>query len=309
MNPTEIIDWLLEGDVAIQYQTHRDLLGTDRPDLQARIATEGWGNEYFDHRNSDGSWGIDFYHPKWTCTHWTLLELKALAIAPDSHSIREQVSGLQPRLGAKDGGIGTYPGCKKSDVCVNGMYLNYATYFGVPEEQLHTVVDFLLSEHMQDGGFNCVSNRSGAHHSSLHSTLSVLEGIQEYSKEGYTYRLDELLKAAATSRKFILIHNFYKSDRTGEVINKDFLKLPYPPRWRYNILKALDYFRAAGQPYDKRMADALEVLKSIRCKDGTWPRQAKLPGKVFFVMEPPRGPSRWNTLLALRVLKTYQQTE
>ncbi len=36
-----LIDWLLAGDVAIQYQARRDLLDEERPDLRARIAAEG----------------------------------------------------------------------------------------------------------------------------------------------------------------------------------------------------------------------------------------------------------------------------
>ena len=52
-----ILDWLLEGDVAIQYQARRDLLGDDDPALRARIATEGWGARYLARRNPDGSWG------------------------------------------------------------------------------------------------------------------------------------------------------------------------------------------------------------------------------------------------------------
>ena len=43
MNDQEIIKWLLKGDVSIQYQVHRDLLDEDRPDLQSRIESEGWG--------------------------------------------------------------------------------------------------------------------------------------------------------------------------------------------------------------------------------------------------------------------------
>ncbi len=33
----QLIDWLLAGDVAIQYQTERDLLDRERPDLRGRI--------------------------------------------------------------------------------------------------------------------------------------------------------------------------------------------------------------------------------------------------------------------------------
>ena len=299
------VSWLLQGDVAIQYQTHRDLLDKDSPDLRARIAVEGWGKQLLDRRNPDGSWGLDFYRPKWTSSHYTLLSLKGLAIAQDHPLIRDSIDKILAEYKAMDGGVGCSRGDKKSDVCVNGMLLNYACYFGAPEGDLHSVVDFLLREHMDDGGFNCQSNRSGAHHSSLHSTLSVIEGIHEYGRNGYFYRLDELQEAARQSRDFILLHRFYKSDRTGDIISKRFLSFPYPPHWYYNILRALDHFRNAGARYDGRMQDALEIIANKRGKNRLWRREAALPGKEFFVMEPPRSPSRWNTLMALRVLKSY----
>lgn len=66
MNRQDIIDWLLEGDVSIQYQVHRDLLSDDRKDLQKRIAIEGWGARFLSHRRPDGHWGRKFYQPKWT---------------------------------------------------------------------------------------------------------------------------------------------------------------------------------------------------------------------------------------------------
>lgn len=39
------VDWLLKGDVAIQYQTKRDLLTDENTLLQDRISQEGWGLE------------------------------------------------------------------------------------------------------------------------------------------------------------------------------------------------------------------------------------------------------------------------
>jgi hypothetical protein len=53
------------------------------------------------------------------------------------------------------------------------------------------------------------------------------------------------------------------------------------------------------------MDEALGVLIKKRRKDGTWPVQAKHPGQTHFDMEKTGGPSRWNTLRALRVLKVY----
>ena len=100
-------------------------------------------------------------------------------------------------------------------------------------------------------------------------------------------------------------HNLFRSDRTGEIIDKRMLMLSYPSRWRYDILRALDYFQFAGVDYDPRMQDALDVLLKKRRKDNRWPVQAKHPGQTHFEMEKTGGPSRWNTLRSLRVLKHF----
>lgn len=300
-----LIAWLLEGDVSIQYQVHRDLLATERPDLRARIATEGWGAQFLSFRKSDGHWGQRFYQPKWTSTHYTLLDLKHLAISPDIPEIRQSIALVLRTLKGRDGGIFPCGRQRNSEICVTGMFLNYACYFGAREDDLESVVDFLLAEHMPDGGFNCESNRGGAVHSSLHTTISVLEGILEYATNGYTYRLAELQEAAGQARSFLLQHRLYRSDRTGEIIDKRMLMLSYPSRYRYDILRALDYFHFAGVDYDPRMQDALDVLMKKRRQDGAWPVQARHAGQTHFDMEKTGGPSRWNTLRALRVLRHF----
>ena len=190
--PNDLIDWLLAGDVAIQYQVHRDLLDEERPDLRARIAVEGWGKQFLAARRPDGHWGKGFYQPKWISTHYTLLDLKHLGIAPDHAQIRESIGQVLAQHKSADGGVNPAKTVENSDVCVNGMVLNYAAYFGTPTAPLQSVVDFLIGVPLPDGGFNCESNQHGAVHSSLHSTISVLEGIGEYLANGYTYRAAEL---------------------------------------------------------------------------------------------------------------------
>lgn len=302
---SEIIDWLLEGDVAIQYQVHRDLLGNFRPDLQKRIEEEGWGARFLAARRSEGHWGRGFYQPKWTSTHYTLLDLRTLEVSPDHTAIRDSVEIVASDHKGEDGGINPAKTIKESDVCVSGMFLNYACYFGIDEALLASVVDYVLDQVMEDGGFNCERGRFGAVHSSMHSTACVLEGIYQYKRSGYGYRLGELEAAAGSSVEFLLQHQLFRSDRTGEIIHKDFLRLSFPGRWRYDILRALDCFQAAGIEWDLRMAPALEVLQRKRRADGRWPLQARIAGKTHFEMEQAGRPSRWNTLRALRVLRCY----
>ncbi|MFC1509256.1 prenyltransferase/squalene oxidase repeat-containing protein [Candidatus Omnitrophota bacterium] len=302
---SQIIQWLLDGDVSTQYQVHRDLLGSEQPQLRERISKEGWGARFISCRNDDGHWGRKFYQPKWTSTHYSLMDMKHLGMLPEQKVAQQTVLLIIRDHKGPDGGINPSPNIKESDVCLNGMFLNYACYFKAHEDSLKSIVDFLLSEQMGDGGFNCHSNRQGAVHSSLHSTISVLEGILEYMKGGYTYRLPELLSAGEESREFILRHRLFRSDRTGDIIDKKMLMLSYPSRWHYDILRALDYFRSAGVQYDPRMQDAIDVLMKKRRADGSWPLQARHPGQTHFDMEKTGEPSRWNTLRALRVLKHF----
>jgi hypothetical protein len=301
-----ILQWLLEGDISIRYQAQRDLLKKDDKSLQERISKEGWGARYLSLRNPNGQWGLDFYQPKWTSTHYTLLDLRNLCMPPRQKEVRETIDLILKNYKGRDGGINAAKSLMVSDVCINGMFLNYAAYFGAGEEALKSVVDFILSQHMSDGGFNCHSNRKGAVHSSLHTTLSVAEGILEYARNGYRYRLDDLEKARQRSEEFMLVHKLYQSHRTGKTIRPQMLRIPYPSRWYYDILRVLDYFRLAGAPFDDRMKDALTILMSKRRTDRRWPLQAAHPGKRHFDMEKPGQPSRWNTLRALRVLEHFK---
>ncbi|MEQ9297798.1 MAG: hypothetical protein RIF33_04500, partial [Cyclobacteriaceae bacterium] len=247
-----------------------------------------------------------FYQPKWISTHYTLVDLRNLNLIPTNGLVTETIAMILDDNKTDDGGIRLGPSTEAhSDVCVNGMFLNYAAYFRTPESQLSSIVDSILNEIMPDGGFNCRSTRSGAVHSSLHSTISVLEGLTEFIKAGHTYRINDLQSAIQSARAFILLHQLYLSDHTGEIIHKDFLKMPYPSRWKYNILRAMDYFRYSESSWDDRMDKAVQAILDKRNKYGTWNIQAAHPGEVHFSMEKAGKPGRWNTLIAMRVMKYY----
>ena len=305
MNQDEIIEWLLQGDVAIQYQVYRDLLDTDRPDLSKRIATEGWGSQYISKRNVNKHWGVAFYYPKWISSHYSLFDLRNLCISPSLTVAKETIAIIAKENKAKDGGVNPAKTIEQSDVCVNGMFLNYASYFELDIECLKSIIDYILTQGMADGGFNCFHGRYPTVHSSMHSTLSLLEGMATYIKSGYSYRVKEIKEAEIAAREFVLMHQLFLSDRTGEIINPNFLKFPYPRRWKYDVLSALDYFQYSETLWDDRMQPAIDVLLKKRNKAGTWNAYAKYSGKVHFEMERAGKPSRWNTLRALRILKYY----
>ena len=74
------------------------------------------------------------------------------------------------------------------------------------------------------------------------------------------------------------------------------------------MLRGLEYLRRAGIAPDERVAKAIELVASKRDGDGRWPLETIHPGKMpVETDEGEGGPSRWNTLRALRVLRWYEQ--
>jgi hypothetical protein len=208
----------------------------------------------------------------------------------------------------RDGGInyGTWAKwTRRGETCVTGMVLSILSYFEYEDARLDTIASHLLEQQMPDGGWNC-QRSSGATHASVHTTISVLEGLRHFQ----LHRGREVLEvrdAQRRGREFLLVHRLFRSHRTGEIIKPVFTRFSFPPRWHYDILRALDYFQAVNAPRDPRLAEAIDIVRSSQRKDGRWSLQQSYKGKTYFELERLGAPSRWNTLRALRVLRWWDQ--
>ncbi|HEU5112651.1 MAG TPA: squalene cyclase, partial [Acidimicrobiia bacterium] len=80
---TRTIDWLLDGDPAIRWQTMRDLLGA-RDQVwrseQERVGSEGWGAKLLEHQDNDGRWTPRLYGKKWISTTYTMVLLRRIGL-------------------------------------------------------------------------------------------------------------------------------------------------------------------------------------------------------------------------------------
>jgi len=302
---SEIICWLLDGDVSIQYQANRDLLIASKKELellQSRIPVEGWCKNFLSKQSAEtGMWGRGVYSPKWISTHYTLLDLKNLCIPQTNKQYIEGAKILLDRLWYNTVGVAKK---RMQDVCVCGMMLSICSYAKIKSPRINEIIDYIIAHHLPDGGWNCRWQK-GDKKSSVHTTLTILECIRDLELYGYTYRADELNMQKKMAQEFLLKRNLYKSLSTGETIKPQFLLMPYPCRWKYDILRALDYFQSVNAPYDKRMQDAIDIIVSKRRKNGRWRVNHRYGGLVHFDMEKEVQDSRWNTLRVLRVLKKY----
>lgn len=298
--------WLLTGDPAIRWQVLRDLVGAP-PRMVERerrqVAETGWGARLLAKQDPEGTWAGRLYTPKWTSTTYTMLLLRDLGLPSTNPQARRACALLLDQGLRPDGGIDySRGGC--SETCITGMVLSILCYFDHDAPGVDTIADHLLERQMPDGGWNC-RRPYGATHASVHTTISVLEGLRMYELHRGR-KLRAVRKAQKGGREFLLVHRMFRSHRTGKIIKPEFLRFSFPPRWHYDVLRGLDHFQEAGAPRDERLADAIDIVRRNQRANGRWPLQNRYKGRTFFELERPGAPSRWNTLRALRVLRWWE---
>jgi len=295
-----ITSWLLSGDISIQYMTHRDLLGSDESmlsSLQSRIPSEGFGARFLARRTESGHWGLHWYQPKWTCTHYTLLDLKNLCVPKTLAPCREMVRRMFEEFALEDGGLNLAKSDLPSDIAVNGMILNYAIYFCISDPRVSRLADHLLACQLANGGFNW---DRGAQEGEPHTTICVLEGLAQYQRSGADHRKGDVAEALTRGTTFLFTNHLFMHAR-----DRRFSLLSYPYRYRYDLLRALEFFTNLGMPLHPELLPALEWLREKRKPDGLWQLEHTHKGNVHFEMEAIHQPSRFITLKALRILRNY----
>ena len=316
------LDWLLDSDPAIRWQALRDLAGAPGEVVaaeRARVATEGWGARLLALQGEDGQWEGGALFPArwgesaggdasgqnrgqpWSATEPTLTLLAAFGVDPGRESVRRAVEQVRDHCRWEHDGQRFFDG--EVEPCINGKTVTLGAYFG---QDVEGIVARLVGEQLEDGGWNCEAER-GSLRSSFDTTINVLEGLLAHERA--TGGSPESIAARRRGEEYLLERRLFRRKSTGEVVNPAWLQCSFPTRWHYDVLRALEYFRAAGDPPDQRVDEAMQVLRSKEQPDGRWLLENTHPGKVHFMLEDGDGrPSRWNTLRALRVLSWYDQT-
>jgi hypothetical protein len=305
-----VLDWLLDSDPAIRWQAMRDLMDAPKATVAAertRVASYGLGSRILASQEPDGSWRRPGT-PVWLPTLFTLLLLRSLGVGPAEPLVLAAINRLQSTLGwsnlgcwelrpLRSGGRSFFEG--EVEPCINGGVLALGAYFGQPAESLALR---LVDEQLDDGGWNCEAPKSTR--SSFHTTICVLEGLLEYERAAGPNL--KITQARMRGEEYLLQRKLFRRLSTGEVVDSAFLQLAFPPRYHYDVLRALDHFRATGQQPDDRMSEAVDFIQRKQLPDGRWLLdQAFVEALPFTLDETVGASSRWNTLRSLRVLRWY----
>jgi hypothetical protein len=313
-----VTDWLYDGDPAVRWQTLRDVTAASPARLneaRPRVAHEGVAAEILAQQQPDGAWRRPD-KPTWRTTLFTMQLLRFTGIDPTSPAVRAALDRAESNLHWNDhdgcwdlrspqfGGNGFFDG--EVEPCINGGVLAFGSYCGHPSERLARL---LLSQQLADGGWNCEAPENSTV-SSYHTTICVLEGLLEFETAAATTTAALTIESAAARKRaeeYLLKRALFRRLSTGEPADSKFLEFAFPPRHRYDVLRALDYFRSSGANPDPRMRDAIAVVKKQRQPDGRWLLDDVYDDALTVSTREALGaPSRWNTLRALRVLRWFE---
>src|SRR4051794_14775127 len=252
------IPWLLDSDPAIRWQVMRDLLDAPVEEVEAerkKVATQGWGARLLALQDSQtGLWGGGTFAPLFTSTFFTLKLLHDLGLEPDSEQARLAIPKVRDARWDYDTTMRFFEG--EVEPCINGRVVSIGAYFG---EDVSGIVDRLLGEQMADGGWNC-EQENGSIRGSFDTSISVLEGLLEF--EGATGESPAVTAARRRGEEYLLDRHMFRRLSTGEVVKPRYLQFSFPTYWFYDVLRGLDYLRAAAVQPDERIAEAITLVKS-----------------------------------------------
>ena len=190
----DVAAWLMDSDPSIRWQVLRDLRDAPSEDVEAeraRVATEGWGARLLAMRDPDGQWAGGACFPgqydwstlsdtnqPWTSTLPVLDLLCLLGLDPQSPEAVEMAGLVRDNSRWEHAGQRFFDG--EVEPCINGRTVAIGATFG---QDVDGIVERLLGEQMEEGGWNCEAER-GSVRSSFNTTICVLEGLLAYEQGG-----------------------------------------------------------------------------------------------------------------------------
>lgn len=342
------IPWLLEPDnPSVRYLTLRHLLERPEDDVEvqatrAAIPESRIVKQIFSRHNPGGFWGDPAtpYQPKYKASYWTLMVLGHLGLSREDERVQLAVEYIF-RFQQPTGGFAEYgeEGARREYAkiverrqargkalpedsafiadrihqmtlsCLTGNVVAALLRLGYGDDpRLWRAVEWLVSIQNADGGWLCPYWKAHIRdtHSCFYGTICPLEAFAEIPEDK---RSPAVREAAGRGAEFLLMHHLYRADHHDfRVINRRWLKLAFPWFYGYNILRGL-WVLARLDCRDKRMEDALAVLRDKQTPEGKWRLESTPYGRMQANLEKMGQPSKWITLYALWVLKAMDRKQ
>ena len=304
---------LQSSDPSVRYFALKDLCGRAESDSQVRaaraqIGRRGWAWEILSLQGRSGNWPTyrdeptNLYLPKYTSTNFLLIILSELGMTRKDRRIARAARLLLDRWSdpkeAVWGGAG-------AETCITGNGVRMMVRLGFLEDpRIQRSIEWLVRAQKSDGGWHCWRSRVG--------TLAAWEAMAAFAVIPPESRSPRVVRAIERGAEFFLERGLLREADGSRY--PPWRRIHYPNHYYYDFLVGLDFLTALGFGSDPRLRPALKLLERKRGTDGWWRLDSVQPDleaadpyhprpPVYpVILEYPGEPSRWATLVALRVL-------
>jgi len=339
------VDWLLERtNSSVRYFTLRDICGKSENDPQVMAAKRAIleskiVKRILQKQKLQGYWEepTNPYNPKYKSSYWQIMTLGQLGADKSNEKVKkacEYVFQFQHEEGGfssytKETALKEYALLMKKGKelpshdewvlskvfehqysCLTGNMVAALVRIGyLNDSRVSRALKWLVKIQNEDGGWLCPYWKAHVRdkHGCFYGTICPLEAFSEVKKQYWSKEMEEAVERGA---EFLLMHHLFKADHHNyKVISKNWLKFSFPWFYGYNILRGLDVLTKFGYLNDERLKDAVEILLKKRQSGGTWILDNAPIGRMQANIEAIGEPSKWITLIALRVLKRLSSAD
>jgi hypothetical protein len=320
------IDWLLEDDnPSVRYFTLVHLLDEPRDSAVVKkakkeIMKKGAVPAILKSQNGKGAWEKDgiFYRHKYKGTVWQLLILAEMGADGGnagikkaceyiiSHSQDVKSGGFSADAAAKGGGTHSYV-----IPCLTGNVLFSLIRLGLlNDKRVRRGIEWITKYQRFDDGaqkapagwpYDSFESCWGTH-TCFMGAVKSLKALAEIPEKD---RNTGVNKTIENGTEFMLKHHVYKkSHDLSKVSRPGWLKFGFPLMYQTDALEVL-LILSALNCRDARMKDGIDLVVSKQDTQGRWMLENTFNGKFQVNIESKNRASKWITLNACRVLKSY----
>ena len=308
-----IVNWLLEaGNPSVRYFAlctlfDRSEEGAEVQAVKSDIMKCGPVPAILALQHPDGWWGrpdVTYKPLMYRGTAWQLMFLAELLADADDERVRRGCEFVLQSMQTDQGdfpahGVQYHKFAPADMLCYDAMTTWALLRLGYRNDaRLKRALGF-ITQAIKEASFRCHFNGDNP------CAWGAIKALRALAEVPEGQRSAEMQKAIKAGVAFLLdgdlAHASYPT-KPGMGISRQWFRFGFPRGYQSDILQALDALTSLGYARDARLQPALDFVLQKRRADGTW-RLDETPSVMWVPLEARGQPSKWITLMALRVLK------
>jgi hypothetical protein len=307
------VSWLLEPDnPSVRYFALCTLLDRSEEDAEVRAAKSdimkrGPVPAILALQHRTGWWGrpdVTYKPLMYRSTAWQIMFLAELGADPGDERVQRGCEYVLQSMQTDRGdfpahGVQYHKVAPADMLCYDAMTTWALLRLGYANDpRMERALSFIVQA-IKEAGFRCHFNGDNP------CAWGAIKALRAFAEVPEGRRSPQMQTAIKAGVAFLLDADLAQArypTKPGMGISQQWFRFGFPRGYQSDILQALEVLTGLGYAHDARLQPALDFVLQKRRPDGTW-RLDETPRVLWVPLEMRGEPSKWITLIALRVLK------